>query len=250
MPRPYCCKKVQALPACRIFKPQGLPLSPLDEVVLSLEELEALRLAHGMGLYQQDAAEWMAVSRPTFGRLLDGAHRKVTRALVEGRALRIEGGPSRMNSSEEGAASSNRPSTQGDPMKIAIPTMDERTLSAHFGRSKAFLVFDTENGQIRHREVRPNVHGHQAHGQQEHGHAGHGQGQGHHDHGGFTALLHDCSVVLSRGMGAGAWNALRSAGMKVYLIQQAVSAEEAVGLFWAGGLTESEEGICRAHVHA
>jgi predicted DNA-binding protein (UPF0251 family)/predicted Fe-Mo cluster-binding NifX family protein len=244
VPRPFCCKKVQVLPACRIFKPQGIPVSQLREIVLSVEELEALRLAHGMGLYQQDAAEWMAISRQTFGRLLEVAHRKVTQALVEGQALRIEGGTFRPNPPEEDQTSSSQPSFQGDPMKIAIPTMDEQTLSAHFGRSKAFLVFDLENGQVLHREVRPNVHGHH-----EHGHAGHGQGHGQHDHGGFISLLHDCSVVLSRGMGAGAWNALRGAGMKVYLVQQPVSAEEAVGLFLAGQLTENEEGVCHTHAH-
>jgi predicted Fe-Mo cluster-binding NifX family protein len=163
-----------------------------------------------MGLHQQDAAEWMAISRPTFGRLLEGAHRKVTRALVEGLALRIEGGSSPANPPEARPAASTHPSSLGGTMNIAIPTMDERTLSAHFGRSKAFLVFEAEGGQIRSREVRPNIHGHQAHGHAEHGQAGHGHG--HHDHGGFIALLHDCSVVLSRGLGAGAWNALRGTG--------------------------------------
>jgi predicted Fe-Mo cluster-binding NifX family protein len=132
-------------------------------------------------------------------------------------------------------------------VKIAIPTMDEQTLSGHFGRSKAFIVFDIENGQIRSREVRPNAHGHQAHGQHEPDQIGHGQGHGHHDHGGFVSLLQDCSAVLAGGMGAGAWNALRSAGMRVYLIQQPVTAEEAVGLFLAGKLAENEKGVCQAH---
>lgn len=74
------------------FKPRSVPLSVLEEVTLSVEELEALRLAHKEGLYQQDAAQRMGVSRATFGRVLDAAHRKVTEALVEGCALRIEGG--------------------------------------------------------------------------------------------------------------------------------------------------------------
>jgi predicted Fe-Mo cluster-binding NifX family protein len=168
--------------------------------------------------------------------------------------LGIEGGTFRMNPLDEGPASSPQPSFQafqafqGDPMKIAIPTMDEQTLSAHFGRSTAFLVFDIENGDIRNREVRPNVHGHQAHGHHEHGQGGPVHGHGH-DHGGFISLLHDCSVVLSGGMGAGAWNALRGAGMKVYLVQQPASAEEAVGLFLAGELRENEEGVCHTHAH-
>ncbi len=74
------------------FKPRAVPLSVLEEVVLSVEEFEALRLAHQEGLYQQEAAKRMGVSRATFGRVLDLAHRKVTKALVEGCALRIEGG--------------------------------------------------------------------------------------------------------------------------------------------------------------
>jgi predicted DNA-binding protein (UPF0251 family) len=76
-----------------VFKPAGIPARELDEVVLPLDEFEALRLADLEGLYQEQAAERMGVSRPTFGRILDAAHRKVADALVHGHALRIEGGP-------------------------------------------------------------------------------------------------------------------------------------------------------------
>lgn len=78
------------------FKPRAVPLSALREVTLGVDELEALRLAHKEGLYQAGAALRMGVSRATFGRLLDAAHRKVTEALVDGCALRIEGGAFRM----------------------------------------------------------------------------------------------------------------------------------------------------------
>jgi hypothetical protein len=61
-------------------------------VVLTLDELEALRLADLEGLYQEQAAALMAVSRSTFGRIVEAAHRKVAEALVLGKALRIEGG--------------------------------------------------------------------------------------------------------------------------------------------------------------
>ena len=64
----------------------------LELVSLSVEELEALRLADIEGLYQEDAALRMEVSRPTFQRVLREAHRKVATALVEGKALGIEGG--------------------------------------------------------------------------------------------------------------------------------------------------------------
>jgi predicted DNA-binding protein (UPF0251 family) len=70
----------------------------LDEVLMTLDESEALRLAHLDGLYQEEAAGRMGVSRPTFGRILASAHRKVTEALILGKALRIEGGPVRADS--------------------------------------------------------------------------------------------------------------------------------------------------------
>ena len=92
MARRPCCKHVEEMPGVTYFKPRAVPMAVLEEVVLPVEELEALRLAHKQGLYQQEAAARMGVSRATFGRLLDAAHRKVTKALVEGCALRIEGG--------------------------------------------------------------------------------------------------------------------------------------------------------------
>ncbi len=87
-----CCKRVEEMPGVTYFKPRAVPMSALKEITLSVEEFEALRLAHKEGLYQQAAAARMGVSRATFGRVLDVAHRKVTEALVEGCALRTEGG--------------------------------------------------------------------------------------------------------------------------------------------------------------
>jgi len=93
MPRPCCPRRVGAGPAVSWFKPAGVPLEGLPEVVLALDELEALRLADLEGLYQETAAARMNVSRATFGRIVASARRKVAAALVEGHALRIEGGP-------------------------------------------------------------------------------------------------------------------------------------------------------------
>jgi uncharacterized protein len=91
MPRPKCCRRVGGKPTCTIFKPVGAPVSTREEVVLSMDEFEAIRLADLEGLYHEGAAERMGVSRPTFGRILEAARSKVARVLVEGLALRIEG---------------------------------------------------------------------------------------------------------------------------------------------------------------
>jgi len=92
MPRPPCCRRVSQLPRCAVFKPAGIPARELEEVVLAVEELEALRLADLEGLYQEAAAARMSVSRATFARVIEAARRKTARVLVEGLALRIEGG--------------------------------------------------------------------------------------------------------------------------------------------------------------
>jgi len=92
MARPRHCRRVSCLPERNYFKPRGIPLSALDEVVLTVDEFEAIRLADLEGLYHEQAAEKMDVSRQTFGRILDEGRRKVAEALVKGKALRIEGG--------------------------------------------------------------------------------------------------------------------------------------------------------------
>jgi predicted DNA-binding protein (UPF0251 family) len=92
MPRPICPRYVEEPARVDRFKPAGIPARDLEEVVLGMDELEALRLADLEGLYQEAAAERMNISRPTFGRLIASARRKVAEALVEGKALRIEGG--------------------------------------------------------------------------------------------------------------------------------------------------------------
>ena len=97
MPRPPCCRRIRQEPPCAVFKPAGVPAQLLEEVVLTLDEFEALRLADLEGLYQEEAAASMNVSRQTFGRIVDAARRKTAQALILGQALRIEGGKVEMN---------------------------------------------------------------------------------------------------------------------------------------------------------
>jgi predicted DNA-binding protein (UPF0251 family) len=93
VPRPHCRRIVETSPAAAVFKPAGVPLRDLAAIEMTLDELEALRLADLEGLYQEDAATRMGVSRPTLGRILESARQKVAEALVLGKALHIEGGP-------------------------------------------------------------------------------------------------------------------------------------------------------------
>lgn len=75
-----------------LFFPMGLPREGCEEVVLGVDELEAIRLADLFGLYHEEAAQQMGVSRATFGRILESARRKVAEALVLGKGIRVEGG--------------------------------------------------------------------------------------------------------------------------------------------------------------
>lgn len=91
MPRPRKCRRIGFAPDVLYFKPAGIPLRDLDEIGLSLDELEALRLADLEGFYQEDAAEKMGVSRQTFANIVMAAHKKIAESLIHGKALRIEG---------------------------------------------------------------------------------------------------------------------------------------------------------------
>ena len=92
MARPCKQRFVGKHPSIVAFKPQGIPLARLDEIALSLDELEAIRLADLNGDLHEEAAAKMDVSRATFGRILGTARRKVAEALMHGKALRITGG--------------------------------------------------------------------------------------------------------------------------------------------------------------
>jgi predicted DNA-binding protein (UPF0251 family) len=91
--RPYCCRRIAGQPAASVFKPVGVSVLEIDQIMMSLDEFEAMRLADLDGLYQERAADEMKVSRTTFSRIIDSAHRKLADAIVHGKALRIEGGP-------------------------------------------------------------------------------------------------------------------------------------------------------------
>ena len=137
MPRPCHCRRVAALPKMTYFKPRGVPMSELAECRLSVDGLEALRLADYQDLNMDEAAARMGVSRHTFGRLLRKARRCVAEALIEGHALRIEGGVCALVDTSE---------TQGaldmsQSILVAVPSDApgglEAAPSAHFGHCDA-----------------------------------------------------------------------------------------------------------------
>ncbi len=92
MPNRRRRRRVMMPPPMEGFKPFGVPMKDLEPVVLLYEEYEAIRLSDYENLNQEEAAERMEVSRPTFTRIYDRARKNVARAFVEGKAIFIQGG--------------------------------------------------------------------------------------------------------------------------------------------------------------
>jgi predicted DNA-binding protein (UPF0251 family) len=89
MPRPRLCRRIRFNPKVTYFKPQGIPLRFLEVVELTIEEAEALRLKNMEDFDQIEAAKKMNTSQSTFQRILSSAYKKVTEALIEGKAIKI-----------------------------------------------------------------------------------------------------------------------------------------------------------------
>ena len=92
MPRPKRNRIINTPPKMEGFKPFGIPMSQLEPVILLYEEFESLRLCDYDGLTQEEAAECMGVSRPTFTRIYNKTRQKLAQAFVEAKAIIIEGG--------------------------------------------------------------------------------------------------------------------------------------------------------------
>jgi predicted DNA-binding protein (UPF0251 family) len=92
MPRPFKCRRVRCRIKENFFKPCGIPFENLEEIQLTIDELEAIRLADLQELYQEEAAEKMGISRQTFGNIIKSAHKKIADFLINAKLLKIEGG--------------------------------------------------------------------------------------------------------------------------------------------------------------
>ncbi len=92
MARPTSSRKICHPPLYSYFGPVAGPVSRQEEIILTIDELEAVRLADHEGLYQDEAAEKMGISRQTFGRIIEAARKKIASAMVTGKAIRVKGG--------------------------------------------------------------------------------------------------------------------------------------------------------------
>lgn len=141
MPRPRQCRYVSASPSVTYFKPRGIPLTALEEACLSVEGLEALRLADMEGLTAIEAARHMRISRHSFGRTLAAARRTVATALCRGQALRIEGGTYAVAGPGTPEADKEKKQMQKIAVSSEGPTLND-AVDPRFGRAGGFVVID------------------------------------------------------------------------------------------------------------
>lgn len=91
--RPKLERKICCMPGNRLFKPNGIPGRDLEQICLSADEFESIRLADLEGLYHDQAAASMGISRQTFGRILESARKKIADAIINQKALKISDDP-------------------------------------------------------------------------------------------------------------------------------------------------------------
>jgi predicted DNA-binding protein (UPF0251 family) len=92
MVRPLKERRVAFNPEISYFKPRGIPMFDLEEVCLTVDQREAIRLSDLLGMSHEEAGRHMGVSRATFGRIIERARQTVADALINGKAINVAGG--------------------------------------------------------------------------------------------------------------------------------------------------------------
>jgi predicted Fe-Mo cluster-binding NifX family protein len=118
-------------------------------------------------------------------------------------------------------------------MKIAVATSNGGAVSAHFGRSTGFVVFNVEGNKIVDKEERTNTFTAHAQGQCDSAGDHHGDSHGHGD---IVNALSDCSILLCGGMGRRAAEDLSANGIRPFVIEGPLTAEDAVSAYLSGHL--------------
>lgn len=131
-------------------------------------------------------------------------------------------------------------------MKIAVASDDGLSISAHFGRSAGFVIFEAENGEIVKSDFRPNSSAHHHSSGCDH-EQGHGHEQSFHSHDGFLNTLAGCDVVICRGMGRRAIVDLKESGIVAAITTEAVDVTTAAKLYAQGKLPATDESVCCKH---
>ncbi|MFW6364079.1 MAG: NifB/NifX family molybdenum-iron cluster-binding protein [Spirochaeta sp.] len=218
MPRPVQHRRIRPCSARHsVFKPAGTPMHMLAQSVLTADQAEAIRLADLDGLYHSAAARRMDVSRQTFSRILADARRCVADAIMNHKALRIEGGTITIQETTMHT-------------KIALPSRNG-IIDAHFGHCDAFSLFEITEGKISGERLVPSPNG-----------------CGCKSNIAADLAAAGVTLMIAGNMGEGAVRTLNSHGIDV-LRGASGSTREAVEAWLTDTLKDSGEN-CSSHDHA
>ena len=223
MPRPTRCRRIGQIPAYRSFSPDDS--EPTGDVVLTVDEYEAVRLLDGEGLTQEECALRMNISRTTVTAIYDGARKKIADVIANGRRLLISGGCCEYEPVEVGQSIMEKRSTA---MRIAV-TYENGDVFQHFGHTEQFKLYDVENGKIVGEQVIS------------------ADGYGHGALAGFLKAI-KADVLICGGIGMGARMALADAGIGLYPGVSG-SADAAARALAEGKLAFDPDASCNCHEH-
>ncbi|MGS0763957.1 DUF134 domain-containing protein [Syntrophomonas curvata] len=246
MARQPKCRHVEFIPAITSFKPAGIPRFCMEETVLLVEEMEAIRLKDYLGMEQEECAHKMQVSRPTFQRILIEGRAKIAEALITGKAIRIEGGDyclggnrcrrrerlgKEMNGcpySRMGVRGKNdqqrRPGQMGNIIAVCSSgdSMDSM-VDGRFGRCPYFILWDREKTE--HKAL-TNMGSELNHG------AGTGLAQ--------ELLNQGVAILICSRIGPKAFTVLNKAGIKIFGSNEGITVAAALEKHRAGELEPLE----------
>lgn len=194
-----------------------------EEVIMSLDEYETLRLIDHEGKTQEECAESMDVARTTVTSIYESARKKLASLIIEGRPLRISGGTYCL--SLDGHKDIEK---KGDTMRIAV-TYENGMIGQHFGHTEEFKLYDVEEGRIIRQELISS------------------NGQG---HGMLAGVLKeaDADLLICGGIGMGARMALQEAGIGLIPSVQG-NADDAVNAYLNRSLEYDPDAACHHHEH-
>ncbi len=223
MPRPFRCRRIEQLPVYRSFSPDDTAAT--ENVLMTVDEFEALRLLDNEGLTQEACASRMNIARTTVTAIYDSARKKVADALVNGKRLLITGGhfeyePIEIKQKiiEKGTGT----------MRIAV-TYENGEIFQHFGHTEQFKLYDIEDGKIINEQVVDT------------------NGSGHGALAGFLQVA-KADALICGGIGMGAQTALADAGIRLYAGVQG-SADAAAKALAEGNLEYDPDAHCDHHGH-
>ncbi len=223
MPRPARCRRIAQMPLYRSFSPDDIV--PSEQVYMTVDEFEALRLLDSEGLTQEACARQMNIARTTVTAIYESARRKVAEALVQGKRLLIVGGvceftpcaiPEHIN--EKGSKA----------MRIAV-TYENGEIFQHFGHTEQFKLYDVEDGKIVREQIVDT------------------NGSGHGALAGFLQAT-QADALICGGIGMGAQMALADAGIRLYAGVHG-DADMAAKALAEGRLEYDPDARCDHHEH-